>query len=90
MLRAIAVWSRALFVMVPLVLASLGQWGILLHGIIAIKGNWNEAANACLAGTFPLVLVELKYPYSESSTHYFHWVGRNNTLDINVECSNVV
>jgi len=74
MLRAIAVWNRALFVVVPLVLASLGQWGILLHGIVAIKGNWDEATDACLAGTFPLVFVELKYPYSESHTISIAWV----------------
>jgi hypothetical protein len=82
MLRAIAVWNRAPFVMVPLVLASLGQWGILLHGIMTIKGTWNEAANACVSGTFPLVFIELKYPYSESSAHYFHCMGRNNKLNI--------
>lgn len=32
MLRTVAIWNRNLFVTVPLVILSLGQWAILFHG----------------------------------------------------------
>ena len=32
MLRVIAIWTRNLWVTIPLVVLSLGQWGILFHG----------------------------------------------------------
>jgi len=32
MLRVIAIWTRNLWITVPLVILSLGQWGILFHG----------------------------------------------------------
>jgi hypothetical protein len=34
MLRTIAIWNRNLWVTIPLVILSLGQWAILLHGMV--------------------------------------------------------
>lgn len=36
MLRTIAIWNRNLFVTIPLVILSLGQWAILFHGTYAL------------------------------------------------------
>jgi len=65
MLRTIAVWNRPL-VTVPLVLASAGQWGLLLHGIVIIRSSWSDAARACVVDTFSPVFMESMYLYSES------------------------
>lgn len=67
MLRTIAVWDRALLVTVPLVVASLGQWGILFHGIASVRSSWSDVAGACVVDAASPVFIELIYLYSEST-----------------------
>lgn len=64
MLRTIAVWNRNLFVTIPLIVTSLGQWGILFHGIATVKSSWNPVAQACVVDEVAPVFVELIYLYS--------------------------
>jgi len=82
MLRTIAVWNRATFITVPLIVASLGQWGILFHGIVAVRSKRSHAVNACVDHAGPLVFVESMYLYSESDfSHYTVWPEtRRSTL----------
>jgi len=47
MLRTIAIWNRNLFVTIPLVVLSCGQWGILFHG--------TERSSAVLSTTLTLL-----------------------------------
>ena len=65
MLRTIAVWHRHPLVTAPLVVASLGQWGILLHGIVTIRGNWSDVFKTCLVDYASPVFMKLIYLYSE-------------------------
>ena len=65
MLRTIAIWNRAPLVTVPLVIASLGQWGVLLRGSVAVQSSWSDLFGACVVDTvFPRV-TEWSYLYSE-------------------------
>ncbi|KAF9482277.1 hypothetical protein BDN70DRAFT_930114 [Pholiota conissans] len=57
-LRTMAVWSRAWYIVVPLVLIIMGHWSLLLHGIL-LKAAWidgqcviTETDNKLLAITF--------------------------------------
>ncbi|KAG8932921.1 hypothetical protein FRC02_000348 [Tulasnella sp. 418] len=64
MLRAIAIWSRNLWVVVPLVILGLGQWGILLHGVVTVRASWSDQLGSCLVtGTLP-VFLRLIYIYT--------------------------
>ena len=65
MLRTIAVWKRSPFVMIPLGVASLGQWGLLFHGIVVVKGSWSNATGKCLIDAVPPLSLVLIYLYSE-------------------------
>ena len=65
MLRTIAVWNRAPLLTGLLVVTSLGQWGILFHGIAMVRSSWSDATNACVVDEVPPVFVELIYLYSE-------------------------
>ncbi|KAF8302623.1 hypothetical protein DL93DRAFT_2102570 [Clavulina sp. PMI_390] len=66
MLRTIAVWNRRYFITVPLVILSLGQWGILFHGIATLRSSWNAVESACVVDAVPPVYVELMYLYTMS------------------------
>ena len=70
MLRTIAVWNRAPFVTVPLVAASLGQWGILCYNMTSLRGGWSDSAGRCLVDAVPPLQVELMYLCSESSPQF--------------------
>ncbi|KZV90910.1 hypothetical protein EXIGLDRAFT_616308 [Exidia glandulosa HHB12029] len=66
MIRTIAIWERKAFITIPLVIISLGQWGLLYHGIVTVKADWSPEAGACLVtGTKPLFL-NLLYFYTMS------------------------
>jgi hypothetical protein len=70
MLRTIAVWNRSPAVTVPLVLASLGQWAILFHGIVTVRSSWSDDANKCMLNHVPRALMGLMYMYSKSSGQF--------------------
>jgi hypothetical protein len=48
MLRTIAIWTRNLWVTVPLVILSLGQWGILFHGMTIVRAGFSPEAHSCV------------------------------------------
>ncbi|KZW03891.1 hypothetical protein EXIGLDRAFT_827838 [Exidia glandulosa HHB12029] len=57
MFRTIAIWERRRAVMIPLIILSLAQWGLLYHGIVTVKAAWVPALNLCnVAGTSAMFL----------------------------------
>ena len=64
MLRTIAVWNRSLYVTVPLVVASLGQWSVLLYNVSTVRGGWSDHFSKCLLDAFPPMRLESVYLYS--------------------------
>ncbi|KAH8103103.1 hypothetical protein BXZ70DRAFT_905744 [Cristinia sonorae] len=58
-LRTMAVWSQALYIVIPLVVVILGHWSLLLHGIL-LKAEWipgqgcaiTQTNNTLLAASF--------------------------------------
>ena len=66
MLRTIAVWNRAPLVTVPLVVASLGHWAVLLRGVGAVRSSWDVVTGACTVNAVRPVFLDLLYIYSES------------------------
>jgi len=71
MLRTIAIWNRAPLVMVPLVIASLGQWGMLLRGGVTVRSRWSDPAGACVTDADHPRVIEGGYLCSELSTRNF-------------------
>lgn len=67
MLRTLAVWKRAPFVTVPLIVISLGQWSLLFHGIVTIRSRWSDVASACVVDAVHPLFTEVIYLYSEES-----------------------
>ncbi|KAG8957783.1 hypothetical protein FRC03_009816 [Tulasnella sp. 419] len=64
MLRTIAIWSRKLYIVIPLGLLALGQWAILFYGVFTIRARWSDEAQACVIfGTYALAL-NLIYIYT--------------------------
>ncbi|KAF8699192.1 hypothetical protein RHS03_07435, partial [Rhizoctonia solani] len=64
MFRAIAIWSRSIWVVVPLVLVALGHWAILFHGIIAVRATWNAAVGVCVVTGTSNIFLRLLYNYT--------------------------
>lgn len=67
MLRTIALWNRHPLVTTLLVICSLGQWGILFHGISTVRSTWvaNESGGGqCVVDAVRPIFVELIYLYS--------------------------
>jgi len=65
MLRTIAIWNRAPLVTVPLVVASLGQWSLLFHGIVTIRSSWSDLARTCVVVDARHLFMVSVYLYSE-------------------------
>lgn len=64
MLRTIAIWSRNLMVVIPLGVLALGQWGILLHGVITIHAIYSDAARSCVVTDTLPIFLDLIYVYT--------------------------
>ncbi|KAG9004461.1 hypothetical protein FRB94_002332 [Tulasnella sp. JGI-2019a] len=64
MLRTIAIWSRNPYIVYPLTALSLGQWAILLHGIIIVDARWSPVAKGCVVVSAPPVFLNLIYIYT--------------------------
>ena len=73
MLRTIAVWKRAPFVTALLIVASLGQWGLLFHNVVAVRGGWNGEVKRCLINAVPPVFFGAMHLYSKSSAHIVYF-----------------
>lgn len=70
MLRTIAIYSKNPYIVAPLLVLSLGQWGILFHGVSTVQASWTEipgAGFACVVSAAPQVFLQLLYIYSEPS-----------------------
>lgn len=65
MLRVIAIWNRNLFVVVPLVTLSLGQWAILLHSVSTLRVHYVAEVGQCVVGEAPQIFLQVLYLYSE-------------------------
>ena len=91
MLRTIAVWNRAPFVTAPLIMASLGLWGLLLYDIATMRGSWSDVFDVCLSESGISSLTgSIIFMYGESSVLLFHCAAQNDMPNINVEYSDVV
>ena len=66
---------------VPLVIASLGQGGILFYGIASVRSSWNDATKACVVKSVSYLSLELVYLYSKFSC----CVDNKKTLNLDVE-----
>ncbi|KAG9009825.1 hypothetical protein FRB93_005096 [Tulasnella sp. JGI-2019a] len=64
MLRVIAIWNQNLFVVIPLVTLSLGQWGILLHSVSTVSAHFVPAANQCVVTETAPVFLQVLYIYT--------------------------
>ncbi|KDQ07163.1 hypothetical protein BOTBODRAFT_614745 [Botryobasidium botryosum FD-172 SS1] len=63
-LRTVAVWARKLYIIIPLVILSLGHWTVLFHGVATVQSNWSVTDNACIvSGTEP-AFINLLYIYT--------------------------
>jgi hypothetical protein len=65
MLRTIAVWNRSPRIVIPLLLASMGQWGMLIHGIVTIRSQWSDVERACIVETVSPKFMEVIFMYCE-------------------------
>lgn len=64
MFRSMAIWSRTLWVVIPLTLIALGHWAILLHGVIAVRSVWSPVANVCVVTGTSSLFLRLLYGYT--------------------------
>jgi len=84
MLRTIAVWNRSPRIAVPLILASMGQWGLLIHGIVTIRSHWSDVAGTCIVRTASPKFMEAIFMYCklspQSSLFPSRHMGQNEIL----------
>jgi len=66
MIRTIAIWNRAPLVTAPLVIASLGQWGVLLRGSTTVRSSWSDTLGACVISNVLPRATEWTYLYTMS------------------------
>ncbi|KAG8897482.1 hypothetical protein FRB99_008123 [Tulasnella sp. 403] len=69
MLRTIAIYSKNLHVVIPLLVLSAGQWAILLHGISTIRATWADlptGGGQCVVTAAPQIFLQLLYIYTMS------------------------
>lgn len=45
MYRAMALWDRDRKIVIPLLIAHLGQWAVNLHNAFAVREHWGIVAN---------------------------------------------
>ncbi|KAG8862243.1 hypothetical protein FRB96_001822 [Tulasnella sp. 330] len=64
MLRVIAIWSAKIYIVIPLVVMSLGQWAILLHSVATLSVHYIPAAGGCVVTDAPHVFLQLLYIYT--------------------------
>jgi len=84
MLRTIAVWNRSPRIVIPLILASMGQWGLLIHGIVTIRSQWSDVERTCLVKTVSPKYMEAIFMYCklspQSSLFPSRHMGQNEIL----------
>ena len=70
MLRTFAVWNQNKFVVVPLVLLALGQWGIAFFALTTVKAHYDGASGACVVAAVGGLDLDVIYLYSEFCFEY--------------------
>jgi len=66
MFRTIAIWSKNIYIVIPLCVLSMGQWGILLHGIVTVNSSWSEQAMTCIVNSAQPAWINAIYVYTMS------------------------
>jgi len=61
MLRTVAVWNKKLYIVIPLAIISLGQWGILLHGVTTVKAFFDPTSGTCQVAQVEGIWLNLVY-----------------------------
>ncbi|KAL0949576.1 hypothetical protein HGRIS_009625 [Hohenbuehelia grisea] len=64
MLRTIALWSKQMTVVVPLVTLSLGHWGILYRGMFLVKASWDPTVGGCVVTQTNPSLLNITFFYT--------------------------
>ena len=67
MLRTFAVWNQNKFVVIPLVVLALGQWGIAFFTLTTVKAHYDVTAGACVVAGVRDVDLDMIYLYSKCS-----------------------
>jgi len=62
-IRTIAVWSKNMYIIIPIVLIILGHWSLLLHGIL-LKAEWNPAGGGCVITETNTSIIAATFIYS--------------------------
>lgn len=65
MLRTFAIWNQNKFVVIPLVLLALGQWGIAFFATTTVKAHYDAATAACAVSGVSDLDLDIIYLYSE-------------------------
>jgi len=65
MLRTVAVWNKKLYIVIPLCIISLGQWGILLHGVTTVKAFFDPTTQSCQVAAVESLFLNLVYLWSK-------------------------
>lgn len=66
MLRTIAVWQKKMAIVIPLIIISLGQWALFLFGIVSLKAQWVDSADACVVTQASPVVLDAIFLYTMS------------------------
>lgn len=64
--RTVAVWNKSIWIVIPLVLISLGQWGILFHGVTTVHAFYDPVTKACQVAQVDGLWLNLVYLWSTS------------------------
>ena len=62
---SIAIWERRLVVVVPLLALCLAHWGVLYHGIVIVRAEWDDASNSCLVNNSNSAILKFTFFTSE-------------------------
>jgi uncharacterized protein (DUF486 family) len=65
MLRTFAIWNQNKFVVIPLVLLALGQWGIAFFALTTVKAHYDQTTGACVVGGVSDLDLDIIYIYSK-------------------------
>lgn len=65
MLRTFAIWNQNKFVVIPLVLLALGQWGIAFFATTTVKAHYDTATAVCAVSGVSDLDLDIIYLYSE-------------------------
>ena len=65
MLRTFAIWNQNKFVVIPLVLLALGQWGIAFFALTTVKAHYDASTGSCVVAAVSDLDLGMIYLYSK-------------------------